>query len=83
MQRVRLPLTDRRIDHERLYHLRTSAGITQRAIAERAQISENWYRQVEHGTQHPSRPVAESIASALGVSLDDFSEPVIEQRDAA
>jgi transcriptional regulator with XRE-family HTH domain len=83
MQRVRLPLTDRRIDPSQLFRLRTSAGITQREVAERAQISDYWYRLIEHGTRDPSRPVAESIAKALGVSLDAITEPVVQQRDAA
>jgi transcriptional regulator with XRE-family HTH domain len=82
MQRVRLPLTGRRIDPSRLFHLRTSAGITQKEVAERAEISDYWYRLIEHGTRVPSLPVAESIASALGVSLDDICA-ILPLEDAA
>lgn len=82
MQRVRLPLADRCIVPARLYRIRTTAGITQRAVAERAQISEYWYRLIEQGRRDPSRPVAESIATALGVSLDAITDP-IRRQDAA
>lgn len=78
MQRVRLPLTDMRVDGERLFHLRTSAGITQAAVAERAMISEQWYRRIERHGQQPSLPVARDIADALGCDLTDFCTPVVE-----
>lgn len=85
MQRVRLPLVDQQIDPERLFRIRTGLGITQREVAERAKISDYWYRQIEHGTKHPSRPVAESIAESLGVSLDVITRRTTRQstRDAA
>lgn len=85
MQRVRLPLVDQQIDPEQLFRARTSRGITQREVAERAKISDYWYRQIEHGTKQPSRPVADSIAAALGVSLDVITRRTARQstQDAA
>lgn len=82
MQRVRLPLEDARIDPACLFRVRTSAGITQKTVAERARISEYWYRLIEKGHRAPSRPVAVDIAAALGVSLDTITVPVREE-DAA
>lgn len=82
MQRVRLPLVDCRICPESLYRVRTTAGITQREIAERANVSEYWYLLIEKGRRQPSRPVAESIAAGLGVSLDVITVPMPEE-DAA
>lgn len=66
----------------RLYRIRTSAGITQAQVAQRAEISEYWYRLIEKGRRDPSRPVAESIAKALGVSLDAITVPT-RRKDAA
>lgn len=72
MQRVRLPLHNMRVDGTRLFHIRTGAGITQAAVAERAKISGYWYRRIEKHGQQPSLPVAQSIAEALGCDLEDF-----------
>lgn len=72
MQRVRLPLEGLRVDGDLLFRLRTSRGITQATVAERAQISDRWYRCIERLGQQPSRPVAEAIAEALGVQLAEF-----------
>lgn len=72
MQRVRLPLDNLRVDGALLFRLRTSAGITQKAVAERAEISEHWYRLIERHGRQPSKPVARDIALAIGCKLTDF-----------
>lgn len=72
MQRVRLPLDNMRVDGSLLFRLRTGAGITQTVVAERAMISEQWYRRIERHAQQPSLPVAQAIAEALGCQLADF-----------
>lgn len=85
MQRVRLPLENLRVDGAKLFRIRTGAGITQASVAERAKISDHWYRRIERWGQQPSRPVAESIAEALGCALNDFCDPIdpTTARDAA
>lgn len=55
--------------------LRINAEITQRSVAERAKISEQWYRQIERDNVQPSLPVARDIAAALGCDLKDFCMP--------
>ncbi len=79
MQRVRDPLVGQRVDAERLRRARLDAGITQAAIAERAMISDNWYRQIEHGDVQPSRPVLVSIAAALGITTGSLCIPAPER----
>lgn len=82
MQRVRLPLEGLTVDGGLLFRIRTSAGITQSLVCQRAQISEQWYRQIEHGDKQPSQPVAVSIAEALGCKLADFCAPTVQQNAA-
>lgn len=72
MQRVRLPLVGLTVEAPTLFKLRTAAGITQNAVAQRAKISDYWYRLIEQGRKQPSRPVAEAIAEAIGCRLTDF-----------
>lgn len=79
MQRVRLPLTGLRVNCHALFGLRTSAGITQRLLAERSKISEHWYRVIEHGVRQPSQPVAQSIADALGCKIEDFCDAYVDK----
>lgn len=83
MQRVRLPLNNMRVDGALLFRLRTGAGITQAVVAERARISDHWYRRIERHGQQPSLPVAQSIAEALGCRLRDFCAPVLDHDVAA
>jgi transcriptional regulator with XRE-family HTH domain len=73
MQRTRGPvLRGLEVDGARLFHLRTSKGLSQRTVAARANITEVWYRRIERRGQQPSRSVAEDIARALGCDLTDF-----------
>lgn len=72
MHRVRLPLEGLHFDGELLFRMRTSAGITQKVLAERSEISEHWLRKIERHGRQPSRPVAQSLADALGCTIEDF-----------
>jgi transcriptional regulator with XRE-family HTH domain len=85
MQRVRLPLEGLTVDEGLLFRIRTSAGITQSLVCQRAQISEQWYRSIENAGKpvhkgprpRPSRPVVEDIAKALGCEVTDFCVPTV------
>lgn len=83
MHRVRDPLVGQHVDHEVLRRLRLDAQITQSEIAERARISEHWYRRIENGYKQPSLPTARDIAKALGVTLDAICAPGSGQAGAA
>lgn len=82
MQRVRDPLIGVRLDGDLLRALRIQAELTQETVAERARISEHWYRRIEKHHKQPSRLVAEDIAEALGVTLGAFCVPVDDDRAA-
>jgi transcriptional regulator with XRE-family HTH domain len=62
----------------RLKELRTSQGLTQEQLAERADLSVDFLSLIERGRNAPSFENLEAIAQALGVSvahLFDFSAP--------
>jgi transcriptional regulator with XRE-family HTH domain len=53
----------------RVRELRNVAGLTQEALAERANISVDFLSLIERGRNSPSFENIESIASALGLSV--------------
>src|SRR5262245_27023422 len=60
----------------RLESLRLERRLTQRALAERAEISTNAYLDIAHAHANPSVLVLLRLANALGVPLADlFGEP--------
>lgn len=52
--------------------LRTAAGLSLRALAERTEFSPSFISQVENGQVSPSIASMERIAAALGVTLGEF-----------
>jgi putative transcriptional regulator len=54
----------------RLKRLRTEAGLTQAALAERAGVPLQTLRNWEHGRREPLLSTAARLARGLGVSLD-------------
>jgi len=52
--------------------LRTAAGLSLRALAERTEFSPSFISQVENGQVSPSIASMERIAGALGVTLGEF-----------
>jgi len=52
-----------------LRQIRSQKKITQRQLAERAQVSQQTVSAIEHGRIEPSLKVLSAIALALGVSL--------------
>ena len=53
----------------RIRELRKARGLTQAALAERLDISENYMGSLERGTRHPSLQLVETIAQTLGVQV--------------
>jgi transcriptional regulator with XRE-family HTH domain len=57
----------------RLRRLREERGLSQEAVARRADISHGTYVRTELGNTTPSIATAQKIADALGVSLTDLT----------
>ncbi|WP_093286020.1 helix-turn-helix transcriptional regulator [Verrucomicrobium sp. GAS474] len=55
-----------------LKRLRAGAGLTQEGLAERADMSAVYVRQVELGMRLPSVAIAKALRKGLGVSWDDL-----------
>ena len=55
-----------------LVHLRQKAGLTQRKLAEKANISRNYLCEIEKGRKTPSGPVAIRIAKILSFNMELF-----------
>lgn len=54
----------------RLRSLRTEAGLSAYALAQRCGVSRMYLGELERGTKEPSLAVARKIAAALGRGLD-------------
>lgn len=52
-----------------IQRLRHEKGLTQAAIAEKADINTNTYAKIERGVQTATVPMLEKIADVLGVKL--------------
>lgn len=64
-----------------LRHLRQARGLSQTQLATMAGVKQATISRIEQGVNHASIPVAERIATALGVSVVDlFGLPELEQR---
>jgi putative transcriptional regulator len=59
---------------ERLRELRTGAGLTQAALAERSGLPVGSVRNYEQGIREPYWNVLFDLARALGVSADSFAD---------
>lgn len=60
---------------ERLRRLRTEAGLTQAALAQRAGLSLAGVQQLEYGKRDPAFDTLLALAAALGVGLSAFDPP--------
>jgi len=60
------------IDAERLKELRKKKGYTQAEVAEKAEITQTYYSQIESGIKTPKVAVLAKIAEALGISLSSL-----------
>ena len=66
----------------RIRKTRLARGITQRALAGQAAISERYLAQLEAGRANPSLVLLHRIGTALGLSVRDFVEPAQETSPA-
>jgi transcriptional regulator with XRE-family HTH domain len=55
-----------------LTEARTAAGLSQRALAEKAVVSPAAIGHLERGTRNPSRPMRRRLAAALGVPEEEL-----------
>jgi predicted transcriptional regulator len=53
---------------------RRRLGLSQQALADRAEISRSYISELEAGRKAPRRPVARALAAALGVCREDLFE---------
>lgn len=60
---------------ERLVQLRKERGLTQRALAVAAGLSQALVAELERGKHPPSRSSLEKIAAALGTNVRAFRRP--------
>lgn len=67
---MRIPLS---LPHE-LRRLRTEAGLTQRALEQRAELSKHRISHLEAGARTPARHELQRLCEALGVSFDALVE---------
>jgi transcriptional regulator with XRE-family HTH domain len=58
---------------ERLRAIRSAAGLSQKALAERAGCNLFTVAKLERGAQEPAWPLVLALAQALGVSCQDFA----------
>jgi len=58
----------------RLRQARKSKNLTQVEVAQKADISENHYAQIERGEKNPTVSTFKSIIKAIGVSSADILE---------
>lgn len=65
----------------RLRALRTSAGLTQGQLADRAGIHRVTVAKLEAGTQEPAWPLVCALAEALGILVDEFRLKTTGQAD--
>jgi transcriptional regulator with XRE-family HTH domain len=59
----------------RLRQLRTAAGLSQTALAQRAGLTRMAVAHLEMGRRQPTWATAVALADALGVSTEAFREP--------
>jgi transcriptional regulator with XRE-family HTH domain len=69
---TRRPLLKQQAVGQHVRELRTAAGLSLRALAERTDFSPSFISQVENGQVSPSIASMERIAASLGVSLGEF-----------
>ena len=60
------------LDRVKLKNLRKSKGIRQEDIAEYAEVTQNYYSQIETGGRTPSMKVLDKIAEYLEVNVSDL-----------
>jgi transcriptional regulator with XRE-family HTH domain len=69
---------------EKMKQLRTEAGLTQEALAQRAGLGIGAVRDYEQGRKGPSVPSLFKLAKALGVSCEAFADCIdVDQHEAA
>ncbi len=57
---------------EKIKTLRETNGLSQRELAEKASVSQGMISQIERGSKSPTIALAQQIADALGVRLDEM-----------
>lgn len=60
--------------------LRRASGLSQEALAERAEIHRNYVGSVERGERDVSVGVVDRMSAALGVSMSEFFLPFSRQK---
>ena len=58
---------------------RTKAKLTQKALAEKANIKQPYYSDIERGLCAPSLKTCLKLSVVLGFSMDDLKESVMEE----
>ncbi len=61
--------------------VRTTRGITQKALASKAECSPNYLSLIERGERKPSLGLVEAISSALGVPPNEIFALAIDEED--
>ena len=56
----------------RLKQLRTKSGLTQRALAKKAELHTNSYAKIERGERQPTSETIKKLSKALGVMASDI-----------
>ncbi len=59
----------------RLRQLRERAGLSIYALAKKSEVSRSFIGEIEAGKKAPSFDVARKLASALGVGIEEFTNP--------
>lgn len=66
---------------ENIKKSRKNQGLTQKSLAEKANISRSYLADVENNRYNPSLDVLNQIAKALGISAQQFFKDDIDKKD--
>lgn len=69
----------RRMNVAKLVRLRRKRGWNMTDLAEQSGVSYSMIKYIHWGEKEPSDVIAERIAQALEVEVEDFSDPIDEQ----
>ncbi|MCY6958829.1 helix-turn-helix domain-containing protein [Clostridium brassicae] len=66
---------------ENIKTVRKDQGLTQKELAQKANISRSYLADIENGRYNPSIEVLQSIASSLGISAQKFFKDNLTEND--
>ena len=73
-------MIDYRIIGQRIQRARTALGLTQETLAEKVQVSTNYFSKIETGREKPNLELLGKISVAIDVSLAELLTGVVEER---